>query len=495
MTAKELKNAILQLAVQGKLVPQNPDDEPASELLKRIQAEKARLVKERKIKKVKPLPPISEDEKPFEIPASWEWVRLGIICDYGTCQSQTNIPLDAWLLDLEDIEKDTGRLLNRIKVGDRKSSSSKHVFRKGMVLYSKLRTYLNKVSVADMDGYCTSEILPLDFGKDVDAGYARLILMSPFFLDYTAQCGYGMKMPRFGTEDGRRALFPLPPLKEQKRIVYKIEELMPLVEEFGKKEERLSSLNVEFPDALRKSILQQAIQGKLTKRDPADEPASELLERIRAEKANLIKAGKIKKEKPLSSITEDEIPFEIPEGWEWVRLGEILLNISTGPFGSMLHKSDYCEGGVPLVNPVNMQEGKVIPSDRMRVSKSTAKRLAQYRLSEGMVVVARRGELGRCASIGAKEVGWLCGTGSFFLTPSKNLYVPFVTLIISSPFARQIFAGKAIGATMANLNHKLLRELPFPLPSFAEQQRIVARVNELLAMCGELKSVSNRMES
>jgi type I restriction enzyme S subunit len=495
MTSKDLKNSILQLAVQGRLVPQNPDDEPASELLKRIRAEKLRLNKERIIKKGKSLPPISEDEKPFEIPESWEWVRLGTICDYGTCQSQTDIPLDAWLLDLEDIEKDTGRLLNRIKAGNRKSLSSKHVFRKGMVLYSKLRTYLNKVLVADMDGYCTSEILPLDFGKDVDAGYARLVLMSPFFLDYTAQCGYGMKMPRFGTEDGRRALFPLPPLAEQKHIVTKIEELMPLVEEYGKVEERLSALNAELPDALRQSILQQAIQGKLTRRDPDDEPASELLKRIRAEKARLLKSGKIRKEKPLSPITEDELPFEIPAGWAWVRLREVLVNISTGPFGSMLHKSDYCAGGVPLVNPMNIQDGKIIPSKKMCVSQSTAKRLSQYRLSRGMVVVARRGELGRCASIGEQEDGWLCGTGSFFLVPSKNLYIPFITLIISSPFARRIFAGTAIGTTMANLNHKLLGELPFPLPPIAEQERIVSRVNELLGMCDALKAVANPTDS
>ena len=163
---------------------------------------------------------ITEDI-PFDIPESWCWCRLSALCDYGSCQSLDSevIPEDAWVLDLEDIEKETGRLLCRITKRDRPSASSKHVFRKGNVLYSKLRTYLNKVLVADQDGYCTSEILPLDFGKNVLPEYARSVLMSRMFLDYTAQCGYGVKMPRLGTEDGRKAFFPLPPLREQARIV------------------------------------------------------------------------------------------------------------------------------------------------------------------------------------------------------------------------------------------------------------------------------------
>ena len=161
------------------------------------------------------------DEIPFEIPESWCWCRLGTLCNYGVCQSAdaAEIPENAWVLDLEDIEKDTGRLLCRIYKQDRPPTSSKHVFHQGNVLYSKLRTYLNKVLVADQDGFCTSEILPLDFGRHILPDFARCVLMSKMFLDYTAQCGYGVKMPRLGTEDGRKALFPLPPLDEQKRII------------------------------------------------------------------------------------------------------------------------------------------------------------------------------------------------------------------------------------------------------------------------------------
>lgn len=162
---------------------------------------------------------------PFDIPQNWVWSTLGDLCDYGKCHSinASQIPPDGWVLDLEDIEKDTGCLLTKVNKDQRATSSSKHIFKQGNVLYSKLRTYLNKVIIADQDGYCTSEIIPLDFGSYVSPEYARYVLMSNMFLEYTAQCGYGVKMPRLGTNDGRRAPFPLPPLKEQERIVDALE--------------------------------------------------------------------------------------------------------------------------------------------------------------------------------------------------------------------------------------------------------------------------------
>ena len=236
------KQKILDLAIRGKLVPQNPNDEPATELLKKIMAEKEALIKAGKLKRDKHESFIfrGDDncyyeqiegktveitgEISFEIPESWCWCRLGSLCNYGKCQSvePSEIKATDWVLDLEDIEKDSGRLLCRIKKQDRPPTSSRHVFNRGNVLYSKLRTYLNKVLVADQDGYCTSEILPLDFGKYILPEFARCVLMSKMFLDYTARCGYGVKMPRLGTTDGQKALFPLPPLAEQKAIIARL---------------------------------------------------------------------------------------------------------------------------------------------------------------------------------------------------------------------------------------------------------------------------------
>ena len=216
-----LEKSLLQEAIQGKLVPQDPNDEPASELLKRIAAERKALVKAGKLKRDKVESVIFrgsdrlayetrngetvciQDEIPFEIPNSWEWVRLGDMSNYGQCTSvdTADIDPDTWSLDLEEIEKGTGRLIERKTAADKKSKSSKHVFTKGTLLYSKLRTYLNKVLVADMDGVCTSEIVPIELNGGVNAEYVRLVLMSPYFLEYTASKGYGIKMPRVGTDD------------------------------------------------------------------------------------------------------------------------------------------------------------------------------------------------------------------------------------------------------------------------------------------------------
>ena len=171
------------------------------------------------------------------------------------------------------------------------------------------------------------------------------------------------------------------------------------------------------PQELKNSILQLVIQGKLVEQRPEEGTAEELFAQIQEEKQRLIAEKKIKKEKPLPEITEDEKPFDIPESWKWVRFSDLMNAMSTGPFGSMLHKSDYVSKGIPLVNPANIVNGKIIPLEKMMVSEDTAKRLETYTLCSGMIVIGRRGEMGRCAVVGEKEHGWICGTGSFFLTP------------------------------------------------------------------------------
>ena len=241
--ARRLDKKILDLEIRGKLVPQDPNEEPASELVKWIaashkspygngKAAQARSAQRNDSLSAASTPLRDDPPPPFAIPNSWEWVRLGEISNYGQCKSieAQAVSEDTWSLDLEDIEKDTGRLLARRTAAERKSFSSKHVFGKGMVLYSKLRTYLNKVLVADMDGICTSEIVPILTYDGLVPEYLRLVLISSYFLQYTASRGYGVKMPRVGTGDMRSALIPLPPLTEQKRIVGKVEALKSLME-------------------------------------------------------------------------------------------------------------------------------------------------------------------------------------------------------------------------------------------------------------------------
>ena len=368
MTGQQLKNSILQMAVQGKLVPQNPNDEPASVLLERIRKEKEQLIKEGKIKREKNLsyifrgadnlpyekvgknePVCIADEVPFEIPDSWVWARLGMISSYSHTKQKINAQnanLDMWGLDLEDIEKG-GRLLARKTVGERKAVGDKTFFDSGDILYSKLRPYLLKILVAPDCGICTPEIVPFKvFGK-LNPEYIVAFLKCPYVNAIINAVTYGVKMPRVGTETMADLLVPIPPFSEQKRIVEKLNEVTPLTDSYAEVYVRVAGLNQEFPELLKKSILQEAVQGKLVPQDPADEPASVLLKRIRSEKEQLIKAGKIKRDKHESVIfrrdnshyekldgidrcIDDEIPFEIPDSWVWERWGNISQSIQYG---------------------------------------------------------------------------------------------------------------------------------------------------------------------
>lgn len=251
----ELKNAILSLAVKGKLVPQDENDEPASMLIERIREEKDRLVKEKKIKKEKVIPEISDDEIPYELPKGWEWTRLGYITNYGTNISikPEDIQDNTWVLELEDIEKDTSKILQRLYFKERKSKSTKLIFKKDDVLYCKLRPYLNKVVIVNSNGVCSSEIMPLRGYYGIYPKYLMYALKRPDFLRYTNEITYGTKMPRLGTEDGRKSLFPLPPFNEQKRIVDRIDILMGICDELQLKIEKSN----KYSEQLMESILKK----------------------------------------------------------------------------------------------------------------------------------------------------------------------------------------------------------------------------------------------
>ena len=249
-TIQLTKSKILDLAIRGKLIPQDPNDEPASVLLERIRAEKEELIKQGKIKrdkkesvifrgednsyylKISNLTETLDDWKIDNIPDSWGVCCLGEVCDYGNCTNvdTKDIPETAWILDLEDIEKDTGKVLQKLTLKERSSASTKHLFHKGQVLYSKLRPYLNKVVLADDDGYCTSEILPLEFSDCILPEYVKFYVMSPAFLRYANHCSYGVKMPRLGTLDGKKAVLTVPPINEQKRIADKVSQLFSILD-------------------------------------------------------------------------------------------------------------------------------------------------------------------------------------------------------------------------------------------------------------------------
>ena len=331
MTAQDLKNSILQLAVQGKLVLQNPSDEPASELLKQITQQKAQLVEEGVIKKEKTLPTISDEDIPFDIPENWLWVRLGDYCldafsGKSPVYSKTPTPYEVigqaanqqLGLDYTQVKYTVSEFWN--------SMDPKYFLLENDVLLNTL-------------GHGTlgrSGIVPVLHKKLLTDGHLFVFrlcsaIASKYFYYYLQYKRPEIEKSANGSTNQtflslkrtNQWLIPVPPLAEQERIVAKIEELLPLVSEYDEVEKQISALNTEFPDKLRKSILQQAVQGKLTERDPSDEPASVLLKRIQMEKAKLIAEGKIKKEKQLPPIAEDDCPFEIPNEWEWVRLTDV----------------------------------------------------------------------------------------------------------------------------------------------------------------------------
>ena len=468
MTPQEVKNSILQLAIQGKLVEQRPKEGTAEELFVRIQEEKKRLIKEGKIKKDKPLPEITEDEKPFDIPESWKWVRFGEVSTYSQRKekvSVNDITDDMWSLDLEDIEKDSGRIVNVCKASERKISGDKVQFHKGQVLYSKLRPYLKKILVAPDDGICSSEMVPFNLYGMLNAQYVVYFLKSPHVDFVINSVTYGVKMPRVGTDTMVELLFPLPPLSEQKRIVAKIEELLPYIDRYEQAWNKLEQFNSRFPEDMKKSLLQYAIQGKLVEQRPEEGTAEELFTQIQKEKQRLIAEKKIKKEKPLPEITDDEKPFDIPESWKWVRIGEI--------FG--------------------LQAGKNITSSNIYEEKSEQNPYLCFGGNGVRGFVANYNREGHFALIGRQ--GALCGNvnlaeGRFYATEHAVVvdHYNMTNVLWCGWFLKALNLNQYATATaqpglaVANIVKVLI-----PLPPLEEQKRIVEKLEQLLPLCERLK--------
>ena len=480
MTAQELKNSILQLAIQGKLVEQRPEEGTAEELYRQIQSEKAKLLKADKIKKEKPLPEITEDEIPFEIPETWKWVRLGECTNYGQSKIKikaADISPDTWSLDLEDIEKETGKVIARIPAQKRKIIGDKAVFHKGDILYSKLRPYLKKILIADGNGVCSSEIVPFTQYGNIDTLYLLYFLKTPH-VDYVINSvTYGVKMPRVGSDTMLNLLVPLPPLEEQKRIVAKIEEIFPYIERFGELRSQLRSISED----LRKSILQQAIQGKLVEQRPEEGTAEELYRQIQSEKAKLLKAGKIKKEKPLPEITEDEIPFEIPETWKWVRLCTLCKSITDGDHQPPPQTLD----GIPFLVITNVSTGKLDFSNTRFVSKDYFENLSQERIAEkGDILFTVTGSYGIPIKVDCNRT--FCFQRHIALL-KLLIDWDYLFYALKSPMLKSQCDTVATGTAQKTVGLYSLRNLILPLPPLREQKRIVSKIEELMELCDKLK--------
>ena len=521
MTAEQLKNSILQMAVSGKLVPQDPNDEPASVLLERIRKEKEQLIKEGKIKKEKnpsyifrgadntPYEkvgnndPVSiEDVIPFEIPDSWEWVRLGMISTYAQTKKKINAQNadpNVWGLDLEDIEKG-GRLISKRKVGERKAIGDKTCFNKGDILYSKLRPYLLKVLIAEDDGICTPEIVPFKVYGNIYTEYIIAYLKSPYVDGVINAATYGVKMPRAGTETMTSLLVPIPPIPEQHRIVSKIKELSPFISKYKEKEQFLTALNESFPEQLKKSILQQAVQGKLVEQDPNDEPASVLLERIHAEKEQLIKDGKIKRDKNESVIyrrdnshyekldntercIDDEISFEIPDSWAWTRLGNILTKLTDGTHST----PKYRETVVPFISVKDVSSGILDFSKCKYISEEEHNEL--YNRCDpqmGDILLTKVGTTGIPVLVDTDKIFSLFVSVALLKYNHSLLCSEYLIYLINSPLVQKQAEENTRGVGNKNWVIRDIAKTLIAIPPLNEQIRIAEFVNKLLEYCNRI---------
>lgn len=526
MTGQQLKNSILQMAVQGKLVPQNPDDEPASVLLDRIRKEKEQLIKEKKIKKEKnpsyifrgadnlPYEKVGNgepvciaDEVPFEIPENWEWVRLfslGEIVSGGTPKTSDNenwenatIP---WLTPA-DMKYVTGKYVGH---GKRFISeyglahSSAQLMPAGSILYSS-RAPIGYIAISE-NSICTNQ------------GFKSLVPVIPDLNDYLYYClialtpsiqarASGTTFKEIsGTEFGK-TLIPVPPLIEQKRIVTKIEEAMPGVEQYSKLANTLTKLDHDFPDSLKKSILQWAVQGKLVPQDPNDEPASILLERIRAEKEQLVREGKIKRDKHESVIfrrdnsyyekcgneeicLDDEIPFEIPPNWSWTRA----FSLGTMIRGKGIKRTETVASGAPCI-----RYGEIYTSYNVSFTKaisyipSTLDEICPH-LSSGDVVFTLTGEnkVDIAKAVAFMGENQIAAGGDLAFWTAHGMNPLYLVYYMSSPYCIEQKRRTATGDIIVHISTAKVGNFLVPVPPLNEQKRIVSAIESFFAIIATL---------
>ena len=532
-----LRELILTLAVQGKLVVQDASDEPASALLKKIRAEKDRLMAEGKIKKDKPLAAITEEEKPFELPVGWEWIR---VCDLNPeFQNGASSRGDIGgklitVIRLADVKNKKINFDNVREIPISESDIEKYNINAGDILITRVN---GSADIVGQFNICVDNVNAIYCDHFIRMRISNDIVLSEFlFLLGQSYLIRRRIKELFITTAGQKTVnqghigslsFSLPPLAEQSRIVTRVEELMRLcdaLEEKGRLEhsqhqqllqamldsltqtsdaaelarywQRLAQnfdLLVDRPeavDALEQTILQLAVRGLLVPQDPSDEPANELLKKIRAEKDRLIAEGKIKKDKPLPVIGEDEKPFELPVGWEWVRMGDF-INSSEAGWSPSCHGHTRSQGkwGVLKVSAVSW--GDFDSSANKELPEELAAR-PEYEVKDGDFLLSRANTaelVARSVVVKAPEPLLMLSDKLIRLNVSSQINKFFLNMVNNSNSSRQHYLANASGtsSSMKNVSREVVLNLPVAVPPLAEQSRIVARVTELRALCQQLR--------
>ena len=391
---------------------------------------------------------------PFEIPESWVWTTLGEISNYGQCENVNvdDIADGEWILELEDIEKDTGRVLQKLSKADRKVCGIRHKFRTDEVLYSKLRTYLNKVLVAPSPGFCTSEIIPINCLCS-NSQYLCMVLRSNYYLDYTASLGYGVKMPRLGTNDALISYIPLPPLNEQNRIVNEVKKWEKVIDiiESGSNDLLASVAHI------KSKILDLAISGKLVPQEPNDEPAIELLKRINP---NF---------KPCDNSHYENIEFDIPQNWVWATIGDIFehntgkaLNASN-PNGTML---DYITTSNLYWDRFELSIIKQMPFTESEIERCIVRK--------GDLLICEGGDVGR-AAIWDYDYNIMIQNHIHRLRGKVDICTRYFFYLFMHYKLHNLIGGK--GVAIQGLSSRDLHNLIIPVPSLKEQYDIASSID------------------
>jgi type I restriction enzyme, S subunit len=528
---KKLRELILELAVRGKLVSQDANDEPASVLLEKIAKEKARLIKEHKIKKQKALPEIKVEEVPFNIPKGWQYVRLNDLGEWGAGATPLrgkheyyggSIP---WFKSGELVSDYISHSEEFITDLALKETSLRYN-KIGDVLIAMYGATIGKTSILKVQSTTNQAVCACTPFN----GIYNVFLLTLFkgYKNRFIEMGAGGAQPNISREKIIATIVALPPLAEQHRIVAKVDELMALCDQLEQQqtdsntahqtlvETLLATLtsaadqgefieawqrvanhfNTLFTtehsiDQLKQAILQLAVMGKLVPQDPNDEPARILLGKIAKEKAGLVKEGKIKKEKPLSEISEDEKPFELPKGWAFARLGNIANRIGSGstPSGG---QSAYVESGVPFLRSQNVWNHGLELGDVAYITEKTHEKMSNTVVQPNDILLNITGaSLGRCAiypdNFGEANVS----QHVTIIRPTDSTIRLYLHLCILSPYTQRLVWGRQVGMAREGLSKKVLELFEIPLPPLAEQHRIVAKVTELMVMCETLKELLN----
>ena len=481
--AQALREKILDLAMRGKLVPQDPNDEPASVLLEKIKAEKEQLIKEKKIKKSKPLAPITDDEKPFDIPDSWEWVRLGDVITI--LRGGSPRPIKKYLTD-------DPQGINWIKIGDSKPNSKyieyaaekiipeglskTRIVSKGDFLLSNSmsfgRPYILKINGAVHDGWLILSDYDHLFNKD----YLYYLLSSGFINTQFMNLATGSTVKNLNRERVANTIAVVPPLKEQSRIAAKIAQLFALL----RKVESSTQQYAKLQTLLKSKVLDLAMRGKLVEQDPHDEPASVLLEKIKAEKEKLVKEGKIKKSKPLPPITDDEKPFDIPDSWEWVRLGE-LVDVKGGkrvPKGSQLKDiQDY----KPYIRVSDMKHGTINTSKLKYATKSIYEQIHNYFISSEDIYFSIAGTIGKVGEIPQFLDGALLteNASKLVLFDDNKIKKDYLIIVLGSELIKLQHRKVLSRVTQPKLALSKLKNTIIPFPPLSEQNLITKKIRTI----------------